>query len=572
MSRWALEGYWQTISAFANTRGGWIALGVADNGDVLGLADPHKFISDLYNLGRNKEKISHEVWGEDDIFVDEIGGHQVVGIRVPEISHSYRPVYVNNNPMTGTFIRRNEGDYLCNGDEVKRMIRDAAPSESDSSTILDFRVDCLERESIEIYRQRFQNQNPTSPFNNYDDGQFLKTLCALDPEQEHPTPAGLLMLGTAESIQRWRKHHLIDYRRNPKSIHDSIWNDRLASDKNLLRTFLEIYPKLTASLPQPHRIIDGVQNNETTIHLALREAFVNLLVHADYRESGSSVIFESQDDLVFGGHSTPRNPTLHKLFRFIGLVEQAGTGFPKILAAWREQGFEMPQLEIENERYEFKLLLRNIHLISSEDRHWLIDLGLTLSSEEQLSLVIAKREGLVSPKVLALKLAIHDKDSIRVLTTLHETGLLSYRGDGTYVLQETLLRSQFVDNFGGKVEKSITETPKTITETQENLTKDQQEEEVYHETVTDQTDLFNDPLTPESVKFGLRSKITRADRRIFIEISILRLCRQQPRTARQLSEFFGLRRETLFKAYIQPLIESKSLQKGPRRGTYVAKR
>lgn len=99
---------------------------------------------------------------------------------------------------------------------------------------------------------------------------------------------------------------------------------------------------------------------ETRIHEALREALVNTLVHADHLASYSIKVVKSKDGFVFsnpgllriplkqlykGGVSDPRNPTLLRMFQFLGLGERAGSGFEKILRAWREQDWQEPLVE-----------------------------------------------------------------------------------------------------------------------------------------------------------------------------------------------------------------------------------
>jgi ATP-dependent DNA helicase RecG len=94
---------WETVSAFANTNGGWIILGV-NEGKIEGVQNPHKLIEDLYNLSRNPQKISVPTIGANDVSLQTLDGNDVIFVRVAAVSRKQRPLYVNNNPYNGTYI------------------------------------------------------------------------------------------------------------------------------------------------------------------------------------------------------------------------------------------------------------------------------------------------------------------------------------------------------------------------------------------------------------------------------------------------------------------------------------
>ncbi len=207
----------------------------------------------------------------------------------------------------------------------------------------------------------------------------------------------------------------------------------------------------------------------------LREALVNLLVHADYavpeaslivrtpssflfRNPGSSRI--SEFDLLHGDRSDPRNPELVRMFRFIGLAEEAGTGIPKIIRAWRELGLEMPKIDAGTERYEFTLQLRQAHLLSVEDRRWLRSLGLQWSEAEQLALVHAKHQGYVDNATLTRLTGQHSADISKVLVGLRNRQYLQMIGGGRYARYElgsqTILGTRLPTNTGVSPSKQET--------------------------------------------------------------------------------------------------------------------
>lgn len=350
------------------------------------------------------------VCGADDATVEEVDGKQLLVIRVPAASRKDRPVFIGRNPYDGTYLRRNSGDYRCTKQEVDRMMREASDVAADSAILPGYTLDDLDLDALTRYRRRYQTEDPGSPWNGYDDLRFLQALGAHRRDrqtgQEGFTVAGLLLFGSREALRDWRGRHLIDFRRLPEDgSAQERWSDRVAWERHIFGAFEAIYPRLVRDLPNPFRLQQGVRRGEGPAQIAMREALVNLLVHADYSESKASLVFRHDQgcdfrnpgnsrvpssDLLSGDRSDPRNPILVAAFRYIGLADEAGTGIPKILRAWREMGFNTPQIDVGTERYEFTLRLRYIHLLSEEDRAWLTALGSPAAESMRLALVHAK--------------------------------------------------------------------------------------------------------------------------------------------------------------------------------------
>lgn len=122
-----------------------------------------------------------------------------------------------------------------------------------------------------------------------------------------------------------------------------------------------VSPKLTRDLPRPFKLVGNKRVDDTLQHKAVREALTNSIIHSDVFLSGGILRIEKHDDrLCFrnpgtlmlsiediyeGGYSKARNPKLQDMLRMIGYGENLGSGFPKILDAWKVAGWESPSLE-----------------------------------------------------------------------------------------------------------------------------------------------------------------------------------------------------------------------------------
>lgn len=117
------ESIWETYSAFANTEGGIILLGVEELPDkslhALDILDPQWLIDDFWTLIEKPVVTNRNILGPEHVQIHEIDGKRIIAITVPK---SERLVYIGSDPYRGTYRRCGEGDYRCSSDEVERML------------------------------------------------------------------------------------------------------------------------------------------------------------------------------------------------------------------------------------------------------------------------------------------------------------------------------------------------------------------------------------------------------------------------------------------------------------------
>lgn len=106
---------WETYSAFANTQGGVIVLGVKEKDgkftlDGITLEQARKYKKEFWDSVNNKAHCSANVLQEKDVQDGEYNGSYVLVFNVPRAPRNKIPVYLHNNPEN-TFKRNYEGDF-----------------------------------------------------------------------------------------------------------------------------------------------------------------------------------------------------------------------------------------------------------------------------------------------------------------------------------------------------------------------------------------------------------------------------------------------------------------------------
>ena len=318
---------WETYSAFANTLGGIILLGVMENKDkslyAIDLPEPEKLVKEFWDLVNDTKKAS--------------------------VLNSYR--------------RNGEGDYKCTDEELKAMYRDASVRTQDMLVLEKLDLAVFNAESLRSYRQRMRLSRPGHVWDTLENADFLIKLGAAgigEDGKKHPTCAGLLMFGNEYEIVREFPQFFLDYREEHDDIHR--WTDRIVSSSgdwsgNVYDFYFRVYNKLQLDLKTPFEMRGGFRIDDTPVHKAIREALANCLVNADYYGRGGVVVVKKRDMITLtnpgnfrigideaksGGFSDPRNGAMLKFFNLIDIGERAGSGIPNIYRVWHDQKWAEP--------------------------------------------------------------------------------------------------------------------------------------------------------------------------------------------------------------------------------------
>ncbi|MBQ9058074.1 MAG: putative DNA binding domain-containing protein [Atopobiaceae bacterium] len=436
---------WETLSAFANTSGGIIALGAEESEDgifnIVGIKNPDKVIDDFWNAALSEEKVSARFIQDSHVTKETVNDKEIVVIRVPRADRHIRPVHINGDLFGGTFRRAHTGDHRCSREEVLSMLRDSSTSSQDGEIAKSGRMEYLNRETITKYRRRFDSLNNNHVWSDFGDLEFLEAIGAITPGDDgemHPTCAGLLMFGEHRFITHEFPHYLVDYRQETGS--NERWEDRLVSFSgdwtgNLYDFFFHVYNKMKVALRVPFRI-EGIDRiDDTPAHRALREAIANCLTNANWHERRGVVCIWHEEafeianpgdfrmpieEAMKPGKSDPRNEVLLGMFALVDVGERAGSGIDKVMGGWAWAEYPEPIYEIEYGPDRTTLTLPLLEVIKNNRQQ--------LNSNEITAIDLARANGRVTTRELAYALQKSEKTAGSVLKGLAEKGELIWHG------------------------------------------------------------------------------------------------------------------------------------------------
>ena len=420
---------YSTVSAFANTEGGYIIFGVkkADGAyEIKGVI--HDSVDEVQNgflTGvRDRNKMSAFVAVKESKIEDPDG--TILIFYIPESPRQNKPVHLNRE-LRESYVRRGGTDQHCTEEEIKRLIRDAADVPFDSEPMEDIpAAACFDEEVLHWYRAEMNRRQP-GRHETLNDLEFLNEWGFVVEKQGQliPTRACILVFGKGKYVRQILPRCVVDYQRSDFNAADwspeARWSDRIVVDENLIRAWWQLVERFMKMADKPFSLDMATlrRDDEPPEYISFREAAINLLIHQDYGDfhrlpylylfRDQSVFynpgdnFHSEDRLLDPGAKDVRNPKIVDAFRRIGLSDQAGTGFRAIFKNWHRLGNVPPDMVNDKAEKTFKLILRRIPLISEKQRILQATLGVHLSEAEAESFAYAcQRDRLTTTDVRAL--------------------------------------------------------------------------------------------------------------------------------------------------------------------------
>ena len=422
------KSWCKSISAFANTLGGFLIFGISDDNQIVGLETPDKdaeLISEIIKTRLNpipEFKISfHTEDGNVLLIVQVFKGEET-------------PYYYSGDGLLEAYVRIGNESAKASPIELKRLVLRGRNTTFDSQNSM-YKV---EDYAFSKLRERYKKWTG----NSFDEKDLVSF--GLATEQGYLTNAGALIAD--ESPIRYSRIFCTRWNGLNKSggTFDALDDAEYEGSVLSLIENGEAFIKRNAKMMWK-KTANSREEMPEYVERSYHEALVNAIAHRDYLINGSEVLNGSEvhidiyDDRLEiyspGGMpdgsniqerdpvtvpSTRRNPVLADVFNRLGYMERKGSGFAKILDnyAFQVNYTDEKKPYFRSDRYQFTVIMPNLNYRGTQDG---------TQDFDTLIMNMIEENNKISAKIMAEKLGV----SLRTVRRLiKENDQIEYVGHG----------------------------------------------------------------------------------------------------------------------------------------------
>lgn len=417
-----VEDIKKEVIAFANCGGGKLYVGIADNGEVVGVDKADDSLQQITNMIRDSIKPDITMFVHYEIL--NMDGKKVILVDIQQGTN--RPYYLAKKGLRpeGIYVRQGTSSVPATDTAIRQMIKETDGDSFEEMRSLNqeltFHATQSEFSSRGILFEQPQKQTLKLLTR---DGVYTNLGLLLSEQCVHTIKAAVFQ-GTDQSVFKDRRE----------------FSGSLMQQMNEVYAYIDFRNQTQATFDKLRRI-DTRDYPET----AVREALLNLLVHRDYSFRSSAFIsiyadrieFVSIGGLLPGlgindilmGVSVCRNQNLADVFYRLELIEAYGTGIQKIMSAYKGNQ-RLPQIEVTDNA--FKIILPNVNYAANaepgNDKNQAVNIP--KESNEQMILNYLNNNITITRADVEDMLQVSTATAYRILKQMLKDGALIQLGKG----------------------------------------------------------------------------------------------------------------------------------------------
>lgn len=376
----------KTVIAFANTSGGSIIIGIQDKSKkVIGVTNPLQ----------EEERLSSAI--ADSIEPLVIPDIQILSFRnkelfIIQVPHLAGPVYLKSAGLErGTYVRLGSTNRIADSETILTLQMLARNISFDELPCMKTTIADIDDEKINASLSPVLGKITKKQYESLG-------LLTRQHAQQRPTNAGILLFG--RDRLKWFPDAIIMCVCFSDETHEEIIDQQIIQS-SLISAHETVFAFIRRNTKMRAKINEGEREDIPQYPpKAIREAFINAIVHADYALKGSRIqvsIFSDRIEitnpgalpygqtmeLALSGISRMRNRIIGRLFREVKLIEQLGTGIKRIINVYEKIQAKKPLFE-EIDAH-FRVTLYSTDTVVADLEKWEEQLIVKLQKESELS-------------------------------------------------------------------------------------------------------------------------------------------------------------------------------------------
>jgi len=409
-----------TMLAFLNTDGGTLYIGISDDGAVYGISG--NIDAEARSIANSfRDSVTPDPSGYFKIEFEMRDGKHIIVVTV-ERGSAIPYCYAKYGLVPqGVYVRVGSNTVMATREHIRQMIKDngtgqfIAELSIEQNLTFEYADKVFAEKDVKFGKEQKQSLGLIRP-----DGRYTNLALILSDQCPHTTKAAIFEGVTKEKFKD-RKEFTGSIFKQIEEVH----------------SYLHVFNRTRSTIEGVYRV-----DHPDYPPVAIRESYINALIHRDYYIEGSVLVSMFDDrlefmslggtmpgvthDLMLTGVSVTRNEKLAQVFYRLNIIEAFGTGIPRVFGAYENSDVkpEIPVIDggflirIPNINYE-------IFLQAAHDRV----LEFSRFTNER-KLLITLHDVSFTKEGAARVLKITASGAYKLLQRMTERGLLVARKEG----------------------------------------------------------------------------------------------------------------------------------------------
>ena len=344
-----------TVLAFLNTDGGTLYIGIADDASIYGI-DGDIDIEARKVASSFRDSVTPDPSGYFKVEPEKREGKYIIVVTVERGSAIPYCYTAYGLVPQGVYVRVGSNTVMATREHIRQMIKDngagqfIAELSIEQNLTFEYANRIFAEKEVKFGKEQKQSLGLVRP-----DGRYTNLALILSDQCPYTTKAAI--------FEGLNKEKFKDRKEFTGSLFQQIED---------VHAYLNVFNRVRSTFEGVYRV-----DHPDYPDVAIREAYVNALIHRDYYIEGSVLVsmFDNRlefmslggvmpgvtHDLMLAGVSVTRNERLAQIFYRLKIIEAFGTGIPRIFGAYEENVMQ-PEIPVVDGGFLIRIPNKNFRI------------------------------------------------------------------------------------------------------------------------------------------------------------------------------------------------------------------